>query len=91
MAHSNSRTGAFKPGGLGKSKFVTSAVSSDPKATFRPRLYGEGDASKDRWRHRWMLYAIDKGSGKIVWEENCHEGSAAEKRRHIRVNGSYAN
>ena len=30
--------------------FVTTAVSSDPKATFRPGLYGDGDASKDRSR-----------------------------------------
>ena len=28
--------------------FLTSAVSSDPKATFRPGLYGDGDASTDR-------------------------------------------
>src|SRR3712207_667675 len=28
--------------------FVTTAVSSDPKATFRPGLYGDGDASADR-------------------------------------------
>ncbi len=47
--------------------FVTSAVSSDPKATFRPGLYGDGDASKDASVHRWMIYAIDKRSGKIKW------------------------
>lgn len=63
--------------------FVTSAVSSDPKATFRPGLYGDGDASKDRSRHRWMIYALDKLSGKIVWERVAHEGEPVDKR-HIK-------
>src|SRR6185503_17223132 len=30
----------------GNRLFVTSAISSDPKATFRPGLYGDGDASR---------------------------------------------
>lgn len=68
--------------------FVTSAVSSDPKATFRPGLYGDGDASKDRSQHRWMLYAIDKGSGKIVWEKTAHQGEPLEKRH---IKSTYAN
>jgi len=68
--------------------FVTSAVSSDPKASFRPGLYGDGDASKDRSRHRWMIYALDKQSGKIVWERVAYEGEPVEKR-HIKA--TYAN
>lgn len=68
--------------------FVTSAVSSDPKATFKPGLYGDGDASKDLSQHRWMIYAIDKKSGKIVWERIAYEGEPREKR-HIKA--TYAN
>jgi outer membrane protein assembly factor BamB len=68
--------------------FVTTAVSSDPKASFRPGLYGDGDASKDRSQHRWMLYAIDKGSGKIVWEQTAHLGEPLEKRH---IKSTYAN
>jgi outer membrane protein assembly factor BamB len=63
--------------------FVTTAVSSDPKASFRPGLYGDGDASKDRSRHRWMIYALDKKTGKIVWERVAHEGEPIDKR-HIK-------
>jgi outer membrane protein assembly factor BamB len=63
--------------------FVTSAVSSDPNATFRPGLYGEGDASTDRSRQRWMIYAIDKTSGNILWERVAHEGEPVD-RRHIK-------
>jgi outer membrane protein assembly factor BamB/protein tyrosine phosphatase (PTP) superfamily phosphohydrolase (DUF442 family) len=68
--------------------YVTSAVSSDPKATFRPGLYGDGDASKDRSPHKWMLYALDKRTGKIVWERIAFEGEPREKR-HIKA--TYAN
>ena len=68
--------------------YVTSAVSSDPKATFKPGLYGDGDASQDRSRHKWMIYALDKLSGKIVWERVAFEGEPREKR-HIKA--TYAN
>ena len=63
--------------------FVTSAVSSRPDATFKPGLYGDGDASDDRSAQRWMLYAIDKRSGKIRWERAAAQGEPRNKR-HIK-------
>ncbi|QQS48528.1 MAG: PQQ-binding-like beta-propeller repeat protein [Acidobacteriota bacterium] len=63
--------------------FVTTAVSSDRQASFRPGLYGDGDASKDRSHHRWMIHAIDKKTGKIVWERTAFEGEPVDKR-HIK-------
>ncbi len=72
----------------GNQIFVTSAVSSDPKASFRPGLYGDGDASKDRSPHRWMIYAIDKRTGKISWERVAREGPPVEKRH---IKSTYAN
>lgn len=72
----------------GNRVFVTTAVSTDPKATFKPGLYGDGDSSKDRSQHRWMIYAIDKQSGKIVWERIAFQGEPRE-RRHIKA--TYAN
>ena len=68
--------------------YVTTAISSDPKATFKPGLYGDGDASKDRSRHKWMIYALDKHSGKVLWERVAFEGEPREKR-HIKA--TYAN
>jgi outer membrane protein assembly factor BamB len=68
--------------------FLTSAVSSDAKATFRPGLYGDGDASKDRSTHRWMLYALDKKTGKILWERLAYQGEPIEKRH---IKSTYAN
>jgi outer membrane protein assembly factor BamB len=68
--------------------FVTSAASSDPKATFRPGLYGDGDASKDRSQHRFMIYALDKRTGKVLWERVAHQGVPLEKRH---IKSTYAN
>jgi outer membrane protein assembly factor BamB len=68
--------------------FVTSASSSDPNATFRPGLYGDGDASKDRSNHQWMIYALDKRTGKILWERAAHQGVPIDKRH---IKSTYAN
>ncbi len=63
--------------------FVTSAVSSEKGATFKPGLYGDGDASEDRSPHRWVLTAIDKRTGKLLWERTAVEG-APRNKRHIK-------
>jgi outer membrane protein assembly factor BamB len=67
----------------GDTIFVTSAISGRGDATFKPGLYGDGDASEDRSEHRWMLYAIDKHSGKIRWERVAAQGTPKNKR-HIK-------
>ncbi|MFA5910128.1 MAG: PQQ-binding-like beta-propeller repeat protein [Vicinamibacterales bacterium] len=63
--------------------FVTSAVSSRKDATFKPGLYGDGDASEDRSPQRWMLYAVDKKTGKIRWERTAAQGEPLNVR-HIK-------
>jgi outer membrane protein assembly factor BamB len=63
--------------------FVTTAVSSDPAATFRPGLYGDGDPSSDRSTHRWLLLAVDAPTGRIAWEQVAVEGPPID-RRHIK-------
>ena len=64
----------------GEQIFVTSAVSSDPNATFKPGLYGDGDASEDRSPQKWTLFALDKKAGKILWQQVAYEGVPREKR-----------
>ena len=63
--------------------YVTSAISSKAEASFRPGLYGDGDASEDTSRQRWVLYAVDTRTGKIAWERVAQEGPPREKR-HIK-------
>jgi outer membrane protein assembly factor BamB len=67
----------------GDTVFITSAISSRTDATFKPGLYGDGDASEDRSRHKWVLYAIDKRTGRLRWEHVAWEG-APRNKRHIK-------
>ena len=67
--------------------FVASAISSRPRATFKPGLYGDGDASDDQSSHRWMLYALDKHTGATLWERVAYEGEPRNKRH---VKSTYA-
>ena len=48
-----------------------------------PDCYGDGDASADRSGQKWMLYAIDRKTGRIVWERVAVEGVPIDKR-HIK-------
>lgn len=60
--------------------FVTTAISSDPKSEFRHGLYGDVTPAKDVSKHVWKVYALDKNTGKIVWERTAYEGVPKTKR-----------
>ena len=64
--------------------FVTSAISSKADASFKPGLYGDPAADADNSKHRWMVYCLDKKSGKTIWESLATDGSPREKR-HIKA------
>ena len=64
----------------GDTILVTSAISTRANATFKPGLYGDGDASDDRTPQRWMLYAVDKRTGRIRWERVAAQGEPKNKR-----------
>jgi outer membrane protein assembly factor BamB len=63
--------------------FVTTAISSEADASFKPGLYGEGTASADRSRHTWAVLCYDKATGKLLWRRDAHVGEPREKR-HIK-------
>jgi outer membrane protein assembly factor BamB len=54
--------------------FLTSAISSDPKSVFEPVLKGEQDFRSDASLHQWRVYALDRATGKIVWDRLAWEG-----------------
>jgi outer membrane protein assembly factor BamB len=68
--------------------YVTTAVSNAGDDTFKAGLYGDGTASGDRSIHQWKVFALDKRTGKIVWEKVAYRGVPKEKR-HIKA--TYAN
>jgi outer membrane protein assembly factor BamB len=67
----------------GDTVFVTTAISSRSGATFKPGLYGDGDASDDDSPHKWVVYALDARTGKIAWERVAFDGPPKNKR-HIK-------
>jgi hypothetical protein len=72
----------------GNRVFVTTATSSLGDGDFKPGLYGEGTASPDRSVHKWKVFALDKSTGKTVWEQTAYEGVPREKRH---IKSTYAN
>ena len=68
--------------------FVTTAVSSEREASFKPGLYGSGEASRDRSVQEWRILCLDKQSGKLLWEKTATKGTPKDKRH---IKSSYAN
>ncbi len=68
--------------------FVTTAVSSQPGATFKHGLYGDGDASPDTSVHQWKVLCLDKRTGVVLWERVAYQGPPKEKRH---IKSTYAN
>jgi outer membrane protein assembly factor BamB len=60
--------------------FVSTAVSSDPKATLKPGPYGDVEPVNDSSKHTWRLVALDRATGKVVWDRIAHEGIPKTKR-----------
>ena len=60
--------------------YVTTAVSSDPNQKLRTGLYGDTDSNTDRSVHQWKLVALDRKTGKILWEQTAHQGVPKTKR-----------
>ena len=60
--------------------YITTAISSDPKQTFRTGLYGDTDSVNDSSPHTWKVLALDKRTGKILWEQTAHQGVPKTKR-----------
>jgi outer membrane protein assembly factor BamB len=64
----------------GNKVFVTTAITSSAKDETRFGLYGEVAPVKDDPKHTWKVYALDKQTGKILWEQTAYEGLPKVKR-----------
>jgi outer membrane protein assembly factor BamB len=60
--------------------FVSTAVSGDPSAGIKTGLYGDVKPSNDVSMHSWRLLALDKRTGKVLWDRVAHEGVPKTKR-----------
>ena len=59
--------------------FVSTAVGSDPKAGIRTGLYGDVEPVEDKSRHEWRLLALDKQSGKVIWDRLAYAGYSQDE------------
>ena len=63
--------------------FVTSVLASGDIEPPRKGLYFGGERPASAAEHRWMVYAVDWATGKIVWEREAHRG-APPTARHLK-------
>ena len=67
----------------GNNVFVITAVSSEAKPTFKAKDRGIGLANDDV-SHTWMIFALDKRNGRVIWTEKAYEGVPRAKR-HVKA------
>jgi outer membrane protein assembly factor BamB len=64
----------------GERLFIASAISSAENPELKVGLYGDIASVKDASPHRWVIYALDVKTGKVVWEKTVHTGVPKIKR-----------
>ncbi|HKP71810.1 MAG TPA: PQQ-binding-like beta-propeller repeat protein, partial [Pyrinomonadaceae bacterium] len=72
--------GQSSPVVWGNRVYVTTAVSTEAKPAARYGLYGDVEPVKDEPKHTWHVMAIDKGTGKVIWDRITLEGLPKTKR-----------
>ena len=63
--------------------FLVTAVSAEAKPAYSAKDRGIGLARDDA-RHAWKVYALDKATGRILWERTAHEG-VPRAQRHVKA------
>jgi outer membrane protein assembly factor BamB len=66
--------------------FVTSVISSADGEKPKKGLYFGGERKAPTDEHRWMVYAVDFKTGKIVWQREASRGVPGQKH----LKNSYA-
>ena len=64
----------------GDNLFVTTAVSTEDEGDVKTGIYGSIESVQDSSVHQWILYCVDKSTGKIIWNQIAHEGVPKQKR-----------
>ncbi|MFC2123490.1 PQQ-binding-like beta-propeller repeat protein [Bacteroidota bacterium] len=64
----------------GDKLFITTAISEQDKSGLKTGIYGDIDPVEDESEHEWIVYCLDKHTGKILWERTSHKGIPEQKR-----------
>src|SRR5437867_9896285 len=60
--------------------FLTSAVPASGQASLKVGLYGDIAPVKDEGEHTFIVYCIDRKSGRILWQRTALSGQPKIKR-----------
>ncbi len=60
--------------------FVSTAIGQDPNEGIKTGQYGDVEPITDASKHTWHLIALDKATGKVVWDKVAYEGVPKTKR-----------
>jgi outer membrane protein assembly factor BamB len=60
--------------------YLSTAISAAQKHDLKVGLYGDIDSVDDSSVHRYVVYCLDKQSGKIIWEQTAFSGVPRIKR-----------
>lgn len=72
----------------GDKLFVTTAVNPEADNDFRIGLYGDVGSVEEDFEFEFMLYCLDKNSGKVLWKKTANRAKPAVKRH---AKSSHAN
>jgi len=60
--------------------FVSTSVGEKRDQTIKPGLYGNIQSVNDNSIHHWIIYCLDKNTGRILWEKVAYTGVPKIKR-----------
>jgi outer membrane protein assembly factor BamB len=63
--------------------YVATAVKPG-KAELKVGIYGDGASADEKESHQWRLLALDRATGRIVWDQLAHEG-VPKLQRHTKA------
>ena len=64
--------------------YVTTAVSTEANPLLRTGLYGDVDSVESKAEHSWRVLAVDRKTGKVLWEKVAHTG-VPQVKRHMKA------
>lgn len=72
--------GLSSPVVWGNEVFISSSISGRKDAGLKVGLYGSVEPVQDDTEHEWRVYAVDKATGKIKWQQTVHKAVPKIKR-----------
>jgi len=80
--------GLSSPVVWGDDLFISTSISGREDAGLKVGLYGNIRSVQDDTPHEWRVYALDKRTGRIKWQQTAHKGVPKIKRH---TKSSHAN